>query len=228
MPISSSPAYTALKRSLNALISRASATERGGKRVREENRVSDAELPPGATGARGDDPHRRTKVWPSTSNSRCASRVFTSMKATLSAIALFAASLTGCGLGLSDCSAVGCENTVAFNLTGTDLRHEVAYEVEACLDDDCSTATIEVATEDAEGVALTGLGEGPIMLLTDTDQITLTLPQGDYSGAHRVRLVVETAEDGVLVNLDQQTDFEREYPNGPDCEPVCWRAEIAV
>jgi hypothetical protein len=29
-----------------------------------------------------------------------------------------------------------------------------------------------------------------------------------------------------VIDIDQQTDFERDFPNGPNCEPVCWRAEV--
>lgn len=144
-----------------------------------------------------------------------------SMKAVLGLAVLVGGLLTGCG-----CTQAGCESQVIFHLTA-DLRNGVAYDVEACLDDDCSTATIEVPVVGGDE-PFTGLEEGGILLLTDSDEIHLTLPEGDYGGAHRVSLDVRTSDGDVVVTVDEQTDFERYRPNGPLCEPVCWLAEVMV
>lgn len=123
------------------------------------------------------------------------------------------------------CTDIGCESGVTFTLT-RDLVTEEAYEVEACVGDLCRTATLEVPAPDDGPFA--GVQEGALGLNTDADSVSLRLPEGDWSGTHRVSLLVRDSGGEVVAETERDADFERMQPNGPDCPPTCWRAEVAV
>lgn len=122
---------------------------------------------------------------------------------------------------LHACTEIGCESAVAFNLDA-DLVNGVEYRLDACVEDDCATETIEVP----EGQGVVGQRVGRFDLGTDADRVLFLLPEADYSGPHEVSLRVTAADGSVAVELIATTEFDRQQPNGPDCPPVCWFAEI--
>lgn len=115
------------------------------------------------------------------------------------------------------CTLIGCESQVTFELS-VDLAPGTTYEVEACIDGDCASATVEVPQA---GLATSGR----FTVDAGRDALTLRLPDGDYGGAHGVTLSV-AGSDGVLVTVQNEVEFERLQPNGPRCEPVCWQATV--
>ena len=122
-----------------------------------------------------------------------------------------------------DCSEVGCSSQVSFQLAA-ELRAGVAYNVEACADDDCRSQTLTVPDDGPVGTG----GEG-LWLDTNDDVITLELPSDtNWEGTHAVSLRVVTEDGEEVVDMAGETDFERMQPNGPDCPPVCWLAEVTA
>lgn len=123
------------------------------------------------------------------------------------------------------CTQIGCESAITF-LVPHDLVAEESYEVEACVGVRCSTETLEVPAP-AHGPYV-GVDAGDITLMIDTDRVLLRLPEQDWSGTHEVSLVVRDASGTILTDAETETDFERQQPNGPDCPPTCWFAEVAI
>jgi hypothetical protein len=115
------------------------------------------------------------------------------------------------------CTLIGCESQIEFQLSGDLVRGE-AYDIEACIDADCTAQTVEVPDS---GFVI----GGAFTLDADRDTVTLRLLGDDYSGSHTVSLSV-TGEGGAVAELETETDFERSQPNGPGCEPVCWHATV--
>lgn len=134
--------------------------------------------------------------------------------------------VAGCALLPLECSAAGCENVVVFSLAD-DLRNGITYQVEACVDDRCTTATMEVPDQDGEDGPHTGQQQGDITLRTDLDEITLQLPDGDYGGTRQLSLTI-MADGHDLVAATAVVEFVRDSPNGANCPPHCWRADLSV
>jgi len=135
--------------------------------------------------------------------------------------------LAGCGLvdpAPKYCTQIGCESAVTF-LLPVDLEVNVAYEVEACVDELCERATLAVPLP--EDGPFTGVTVDAITLQTDTDSITLSLGAREMAGDHRARVTV-WIDDEAVAEADEDVPFERDQPNGPGCEPVCWFAELRV
>jgi len=134
--------------------------------------------------------------------------------------------LTGCGLLVPPraCTDAGCESAVTF-LLPVDLEVNVAYEVEACVDELCERATLAVPLP--EDGPFTGVTVDAITLQTDTDSIMLSLGNREMADDHRVRVTV-SIDDEAIAEGEADVAFERNQPNGPGCEPVCWFAEVEV
>jgi hypothetical protein len=116
---------------------------------------------------------------------------------------------------------------VTFSL-GYDLEAGEPYLVEACVDDFCRTETLEVP-EARDSAALASVEVGDLGLQTDMDIVYLALPdedEGDWSGTHSTSLTVREAESRVVAEHEGEAHFERLQPNGPNCPPVCWTAEV--
>lgn len=150
------------------------------------------------------------------------------------ALAVGVASMTlavGCSLpggaeppGGVACTMIGCESAVAFQLSA-DLENGVRYRVQACLEGLCEAETVEVPVGGAEGGAV-ARRVGSIDLGTETNRILLILPEGEFGGARRVSLRVVDERGDVLVDAEAVAELERQQPNGPNCPPVCWFAEL--
>ena len=120
-----------------------------------------------------------------------------------------------------ECTAIGCQSAVTI-VAGVDLTNGTPYAVEVCVDGRCEDATLTVV----EGGGAIGASSGAITLDTSADSIGFALGDGDWSGIHRVTATVRDASGEVLVDVDEEVEFERSQPNGPGCEPICWFAEI--
>jgi hypothetical protein len=139
-------------------------------------------------------------------------------------LVLLATTLAGCQLfGPRYCTGIGCESSVTFVLSA-DLSAEVGYDVEACLDALCDRQTLRVAMTHA-GPSV-GAFAGRLWLDQMTDDVSLTLPEGTYDGRYEVRLLVRDEAGDIIADVEAETAFERQQPNGPRCEPVCWNARI--
>jgi len=124
------------------------------------------------------------------------------------------------------CTLIGCESQVVFEVGGaTDIASGETYEVEACLNGVCESATVEVPP--GQGAAMGAGVAGALVLDPQRDLVVLTLPGGDYGGMHTVSLTL-TGPDGQRTEIESDTEFERSQPNGLGCEPVCWQATVRV
>ena len=119
------------------------------------------------------------------------------------------------------CTAIGCDSQVVFELTPVDLVAGRTYEIEACLEDECWSATVEPPADVVAG------GRGGLTVEPQRDVIVLVLPEGDHGGSRGVTLEIETG-DGQTWGIEADIDLERVQPNGPACLPVCWQATITV
>jgi len=122
------------------------------------------------------------------------------------------------------CTLIGCDSAVIFQVP-VDLEVDIAYDVEACVDDVCERQVLRVPLP-ADG-PFTGTTQGSISLFIDTDTITYTLGDRELPGDHHARLTVRRDGDPIV---EDETDvqFARTQPNGPGCEPVCWIAEVIL
>ncbi len=119
------------------------------------------------------------------------------------------------------CTQIGCDNRVEFHLA-RDLVAGSAYDVEACVDDDCGRATLTVATE-----ADLMTGADGLQAWVDDDRIVLKLEQSDLAEARDVSLVVRDA-DQVVAEFAGTASFSKSTPNGVLCGPTCWHSVIDV
>lgn len=120
------------------------------------------------------------------------------------------------------CTAIGCDNQLRV-VVAQDLQPGTEYEIETCVGERCAEATIVVP----QGGGAVGASDGAITLETEPDAVIFRLPDTDWSGEHRVTATVRDAASGdMLAAVDEEVEFRRSQPNGPDCPPVCWFAEV--
>lgn len=122
------------------------------------------------------------------------------------------------------CTLAGCESGFTV-YTGHDFVDGIEYRVEACIDGRCEDWPIAVPTPD-DG-PFTGSGRGRVELSVEPDSVHYSIGDGDWSGTHRIAVTVHDAVTGeLLVAVDEEVIFQHQQPNGPDCPPVCWFAEV--
>lgn len=121
------------------------------------------------------------------------------------------------------CTQIGCETQVVFELGADAIVSGATYEVEACIDGRCESATVAVPR--AQGGAMGAGVSGSLVLDAQQDAVAFTLGDGDYSGMHEVSLTL-VGPDGQRTEVVSDTEFERGQPNGPGCEPICWQATV--
>lgn len=129
---------------------------------------------------------------------------------------LVAAILTACA-----CSAVGCDNRIRF-LPELDLQRGMDYEVEACLDERCEHATLNVdgpATQTADV-------EGALTLWEDADRVELAIGDGDFGGSHAVSFVILDSAGVTIAEFAGEVELTPSQPNGAFCQPTCWSAQV--
>ena len=122
------------------------------------------------------------------------------------------------------CTLIGCDSAVIFHVP-VDLEVDIAYDVEACVDDVCEREVLRVPLPD-DG-PFTGTTQGSISLFIDTDTITYTLGDRELPGDHHARLTVWRDGDPIVEDV-RDVEFARTQPNGPGCEPVCWIADVIL
>ncbi|HET7685297.1 MAG TPA: hypothetical protein VFM19_02705 [Candidatus Limnocylindria bacterium] len=122
------------------------------------------------------------------------------------------------------CTMIGCENGVTFVLD-VDLLAETAYDVEACFDGRCERQVLRVPPP-TDG-PFTGITLGNVGLDTGADTIRLRLGEGSFEGSHEVSVKV-LLDGATLVDARATTELTPTRPNGPECEPLCWGAEVRV
>jgi hypothetical protein len=61
---------------------------------------------------------------------------------------------------------------------------------------------------------------------TVSDSIYLGLGEGSFEGVHVARLSVRNAAGELIAEIEANTEFERQQPNGEGCEPICWIATV--
>ena len=125
--------------------------------------------------------------------------------------------LAGCA-----CTLIGCTNSIEFDLAH-DLVKGAHYDVEACVDGQCLSATLMV--KDKEGwVVASADGIG---IDTDRDSVGMNLAGDNYSGSHDVRVVVRDETGEVLTDHSGTYEFIKTEPNGGGfCGPTCWDASV--
>ena len=122
------------------------------------------------------------------------------------------------------CTLIGCESQVVFELGDlTDILSGATYEIEACVDGTCESASVEVPP--AQGQAMGAGMSGSLLVDPQQDLVSFRLSGGDYGGMHTVSLTL-LGPDGQRIEIESDTGFERGQPNGPGCEPICWQAIV--
>lgn len=117
------------------------------------------------------------------------------------------------------CTQIGCESHILFEL-GVDLQPGMRYEIEACVDGECTSESVVV---DPNGFSTVGA----IGVDAHRDTVGLRLLGDDYSGTHQVSLSI--VGPGMQISrITEAVEFERVQPNGPGCEPVCWQAVVSA
>lgn len=133
-------------------------------------------------------------------------------------IALLATS--GC-VGSQNCTLIGCESGVNFDLTDP-LEPGQEFHASACVGDICREASGTVpergCTTESD-LAVCGPQSG------GTD-VHLSLPSGTYDETYDVRFELISGSGETLAEADVSVDFQRSQPNGPNCGPVCWGASV--
>ena len=122
------------------------------------------------------------------------------------------------------CTAIGCESGITFHLP-VDLEVDVAYDVEACVDNVCERQVLRVPLP-TDG-PFTGTAQGSISLQIDTDTIMFGLGDRELPGSHQAHITVWRNGDPI-VEHEMDVEFGRTQPNGFGCEPVCWFADVIV
>ena len=122
------------------------------------------------------------------------------------------------------CTLIGCESQMVFELDG-DLASGASYQVEACIDDRCEEATVDVPP--AQAGAVPAGSAGAFVLDPQNDVVVFLLGEGDFRGTHAVSLSVDDGS-GEPVDLEGDVEFEHLQPNGAGCEPICWHATLTA
>lgn len=123
--------------------------------------------------------------------------------------------------GSQNCTMVGCESGVGFDLPRV-LDPGQEFNVRACVDDFCREASGTVpdlgcATDG--NLAVCGSGSSGA-------DVQLVLPGGRYDGMRDVRLELTSRSGAVLAESHTTVEFERLQPNGLSCGPVCWGVSV--
>lgn len=137
--------------------------------------------------------------------------------------ALALASLSGC----ENCTDEGCGSQVAFHLD-SDLEPDRTYVLNACVDDVCQSDTLQVPQEDDSGI-IPAQEAGGMGMDIESDVVYLALsPDEDWSGTHSITLSITDGGDSVVTDHESMTAFTRVQPNGPNCSPTCWEAQVTI
>lgn len=124
--------------------------------------------------------------------------------------------LTACD-GATDCTLIGCMDTLTLHVTGAPTG-----------------AVYGVVTVDGHDFQVDCAGESDPDVLCDGSDITFQLPN-DVVGGGEVTWTLSTPDDDTATgggsyvgNGTFTPDWTSSTPNGPDCGPTCWTGDGAV
>lgn len=117
------------------------------------------------------------------------------------------------------CAAVGCSSAIALDADSGLFVVGERFRVEVCAAERCATQHIRP--------------NGPPPTTDNTTarprSYSVALPDGDYSDVDVVSVTVTNATTNELITLSTvDVDFEPTRPNGPDCPPTCWSADVRL
>lgn len=128
------------------------------------------------------------------------------------------------------CAQAGCDSQVTFifpRFTAM-LNRYASLTVEACLDNRCAQGVLPTGRCQGEGDLLVTSGLG---CRSDAIIYHLAPSQEDLaaSSRHTATLTI-VAQDKTILLLEEveRVSFTRVQPNGPDCPPTCYQADIRL
>lgn len=133
------------------------------------------------------------------------------MRFTVAGLLLFGSS--GCGALQHGCTSAGCTSVVSVDMSSQSQRFEGAT-ARLCVQDRCESRELSTRTGFVVWVLLGADNTGPDAAFpTDAP-----LP---------VHLVI-TKDASTLVDRTDQATLARVQPNGEQCEPTCWSADLLL
>ncbi|APR88295.1 hypothetical protein A7982_13644 [Minicystis rosea] len=137
------------------------------------------------------------------------------------------------------CSAVGCDYRVEARFTNilTGPNTPSPLTIEACIDDQCVTATVDLETNASDcdvseqGTACCTFdppAPGVQCLATVGGSVTITFPLGNSepAGGHTIKGTVRDKNGAEL--LSDEKVVPPSQPNGPDCDPTCYGGSVSL
>ena len=129
-------------------------------------------------------------------------------------------------------------------ISSAGLRPGERVHLNLCLDEDCATAEGRLGSMRdgflpnkpvvyADDVDLGARGD--IHAYLDGDELVVEVDaqyddHADLAGEgvrdFRLEVFRQGSNRDAAINIDTEAPFDRQQPNGPDCEPVCWRADL--
>ena len=162
------------------------------------------------------------------------------------AVVLSALLLPACSVLTPVCTDVGCQSALRLRVdAGSNLQRRDRVRVRLCLDDDCALikgrlgAVPDSARNNAPVVFKNEVNLGArasVNVFLDGDDLivevdalgddhALLAGDGERDLSLQVSRVADDDEEDDLT-VDAPALFERQQPNGPRCEPVCWFADL--
>lgn len=138
----------------------------------------------------------------------------------------------------SFCTEIGCNSALTIELSEVDITPKAIYEVEVCVDGDCTAETITIdipipgtnQITHGESPRQPGTVAGQILVWAEEDHVQYFLPDRVYGESATVTFTLADDEGSVLAQTEGATavPMERSQPNGPDCPPICFHGQITV
>ncbi|MFZ5438757.1 MAG: hypothetical protein ACOZQL_02050 [Myxococcota bacterium] len=128
-------------------------------------------------------------------------------------------SLSACGV----CTAVGCQNSLGFQLGAAAQQFGVdePVEVRACVGTQCATETLTKRADNGQ------TSTGSALFLDPSGVLVFTFT-GTVSGAQTVSLRLTRGGSVVLDQTKEAVPFSTLQPNGPVCPPTCHQANVTL
>lgn len=127
--------------------------------------------------------------------------------------------------GARACTEIGCRSLLTVELTDTDVIGDATYGVEVCVDDECTSSTVDMHND--RGEAVMGDVDG-VVLRADENLVEYRLPGDGYGETAEVSFTLTDAEGNVLVEAADEIPLDRAQPNGPGCPPVCFTGRLTA
>ena len=156
-------------------------------------------------------------------------------------VALSSVHSTSCSVVGHGCTQVGCDYRVEARFTNllTGPSDTLPLTIEACVDGQCVTATVDLGTSDtnasdcnvsAQGTACCTFdppAPGVQCLATVGGSVSITFPLDDSEPAagHTLKGTVRDKRGAELLSGEKVVPPSQ--PNGPDCEPTCYGGSVS-